>query len=130
MNLKFGIICVILLFLFLKSNAQMLIDHRCDEFIFIEHIPRSKKVLKKDLSIKDQTNGNATKLSKVRFMKALNKSKALKCSDKILFDWQYSSWVDITFLTSEGKYEIQLFLGGLGIMTLPNGKKGAVLFDF
>jgi|GEM_PF-3897854 len=37
-------------------------------------------------------------------MKALNKSKALKCSDKTLNNWNYSPWADITFLTSEGKY--------------------------
>jgi|GEM_PF-6815382 len=50
MNLNSGIIGVILLFSFLKSNGQMLMD-RCDDFIFIEHIPTSKEFIRKSLFI-------------------------------------------------------------------------------
>lgn len=121
---------LLILFSIFKSNSQVGLEQLYDDFIFIENIPKSKEVIRKGLSINSFPHASI-KLNEVQFLKALdNKPRAVKNSDEILLMWNYSPWVDILFSTSEGKYEIQLFLGGLGFVTLPNGKKGAVLFDF
>ena len=133
MNLNTKIIYAALLILFstAKSNSQMVIKQSFDDFIFIKNIPNSNEIVSEDLSISPILFNSSIKLNKVTFLKALdNRPKALKNSDETLFTWNYSPWADIVFLTSKGKYEIQLFLGGLGFVTLPDGTKGAVLFDF
>ena len=100
-----------------------------NHLIFIEDIPTSSDIL--SLEIKASPTNSSVELNDYNFLKAIdNNPRAIKPGDKMMSEWSLSPWGIINFLTPKGKYEIKLNLGGLGIMKLPNGKSGAILFDF
>ncbi len=68
-------------------------------------------------------------LNQTKFLTLLDKAERIRPDDKMLMRWHYSRWYDIEFTTSSGCYQLRLYLGGLGYMTLPNGKRGAVLLN-
>ncbi len=111
-----------------KFMAQEKLKLYPDDLIFIKNIPKSNEVTY--IEIKKGMNFS-TILDESVFLNALdNNAKSLNPKDKILSEWHYSSWYSISLLTLKGEYDIELFLGGLGYMTLPSGQRGAILFDF
>ncbi|AXR69693.1 hypothetical protein [Leptospira mayottensis] len=98
------------------------------DFIFIEKLPRSHEIITFRMKSRSQTRYSVLDQTKFLIL-LLDKAKGIRPDDEKLMNWHYSSWYDIEFTTSYGNYKLELYLGGLGFMTLPNGKTGAVLFD-
>ncbi|PJZ56924.1 hypothetical protein [Leptospira barantonii] len=107
----------------LFSQASMSIH---PNLIFIEKLPTARDVLA--LRINYVFNNNKL-LDKRKFLTLFDKAEPIQPKDEILKNWHYSPWCTIEFLTSSGSYELKLYLGGLGFLTLPNGKTGAMLLD-
>ncbi len=103
------------------------------DLVYIKSMPKSTEIS----SIEFKNFGiNPTILKKSSFLKALDyyRTRILdpnnKLDDKLLSGYSYSPWYNVEFITKKGNYKISLFLGGLGFMTMPNGKRGAILFNF
>lgn len=92
------------------------------DFKFIDSIPTSSEIIDFDAKYFLEEN-NKIKTDIFNFAKALNPT------DEIIQTWSYSPFCTISFATKKGDYQLELFLGGLSIMTLPTGEKGYVLFD-
>lgn len=58
-----------------------------------------------------------------------DRAKPVHPDDNLLRNWSYTPWASITFTTQQGSYNLNLFLGGLGMLTLPDERRGAVIFD-
>nr|WP_232423650.1 hypothetical protein [Leptospira weilii] len=96
-------------------------------FIFIEKLPRSNEII--TFRMRSLSTNAGSVLNQTKFLTLLDKAERIRPDDKMLMRWHYSSWYDIEFATSSGNYQLRLYLGGLGHMTLPNGKRGAVLLN-
>ncbi|MDL5245764.1 hypothetical protein QRD38_08140 [Leptospira weilii] len=96
-------------------------------FIFIEKLPRSNEII--TFRMRSLSTNAGSVLNQTKFLTLLDKAERIRPDDKMLMRWHYSSWYDIEFTTSSGNYQLRLYLGGLGHMTLPNGKMGAVLLN-
>ncbi|WP_061218706.1 hypothetical protein [Leptospira weilii] len=96
-------------------------------FIFIEKLPRSSEII--TFRMRSLSTSAGSVLNQTKFLTLLDKAERIRPDDKMLMRWHYSSWYDIEFTTSSGNYQLRLYLGGLGHMTLPNGKMGAVLLN-
>lgn len=68
-------------------------------------------------------------LDSVSFIAMFNHAKSVQPDDNLLRNWSYTPWAAVTFTTPQGHYQLNLFLGGLGMLTLPDKTKGAVLFE-
>lgn len=121
----------ILLITFLCISSVLLSQEKLNlktDFVFIENIPKASQIL----TLKMHLIYASPTLKKNKFLRKLNNAKSIKPKDhlELLLSWHYSPWYHIEFTTLSGKYELILFLGGLGTLTLPNGKRGAVMFNF
>lgn len=96
-------------------------------FIFIEKLPRSNEII--TFRMRSLSTNAGSVLNQTKFLTLLDKAERIRPDDKMLMRWHYSRWYDIEFTTSSGNYQLRLYLGGLGHMTLPNGKMGAVLLN-
>jgi len=119
-----------------KNNMnQDKVNFYPNDLVYIKSIPTSDDVYPVPVTFKRSIGSSKTLLSKILLRQILshNKTRILdpntKLDAELLADWSYSPWYTIEFTTVKGNYKISLFLGGLGFMTLPNGKRGAVLFD-
>ena len=97
-----------------------------NDYILIEKLPTSSQILSVKFICCDFPS---TILSEQEFLNLLDHAKVVEPENELLFNWNYSPWYMIEFTTSCGNYHLQLYLGGLGVLTLPNGEKGAVLLD-
>jgi hypothetical protein len=95
------------------------------DFVLIEKLPTASHIL----TLKMHHFYSSSVLNESEFLILLDKAKTIQPGSEILLNWNYSPWYSIEFTTSSGSYELELYQGGLGTLTLPNGKKGAVMFD-
>ncbi len=108
--------------------------HYPEDLICIKEIPKAKDIL--SLKLRNDYPSSDIQLDKKLFLYALENTttKILdpknKLDLKMLSGYAYSSWSSIWISTKKGDYKIVLFLGGMSFITLPNGNKGAILFDF
>jgi hypothetical protein len=42
--------------------------------------------------------------------------------------WQYAPWCSGDFMSGGGRYRFTLFLGGRGLLTAPDGRRGLISF--
>lgn len=63
-------------------------------------------------------------LDEKQFVALWRTAKSVAADDKMLRDWQYAPWYNGSFQTSKGRYSFALFLGGLGSLSTPDGKRG------
>ncbi len=103
------------------------------DLVYIKSIPQQKEILSIALKKDDVSSNTALKVSLFKNALDHNNTRILnpnnKLDDKLLSGYSYSPWYVVEFTTVKGNYKITLFLGGLGFVTLPNGKRGAILFD-
>jgi len=90
-------------------------------------LPKKKDTLSVEVEILYYQNNMI--LTENNFFDLLNNYKIIKPSDEILYNWHFSPWFNIWIVTTSGLYNFKLFMGGLGILELPDGDKGAVLVD-
>lgn len=125
---RFKIILIASIAILLINNnlsAQNKMEISAD-LILIKKLPIASEIL--NLSMHHSFNSKSV-LDESKFLLLLDKAKIVQPNDKILKQWNYAPWYSIEFTTSSGKYNLQIFLGGLGIMTLPDGTKGAIMLD-
>jgi hypothetical protein len=73
--------------------------------------------------------GTRLMIKRDSFFQLLEHASIIDPEQKVIHRNGFSPWCDIEFSTSQGEYILQLFLGGTGIITLPNGKRGALIFE-
>ena len=59
-----------------------------------------------------------------QFVALWRTAKPVAADDKLLRDWQYAPWYSGSFQTPKGRYSFGLYLGGLGSLSTPDGKRG------
>ncbi len=59
-----------------------------------------------------------------QFVALWRTAKPIAADDKMLRDWQYAPWYNGSFQTPKGRYSFGLYLGGLGSLSTPDGKRG------
>lgn len=116
-----------------KEMNQDKIGFYPNDLIYLKNIPQQDDILSITFK-KGNVSSNIglnTSLFKIIIdhdnTRILNPNNELDA--KLLTNYSYSPWYVVDITTVKGNYKITLFLGGLGFMTLPNGKKGAILFD-
>jgi len=128
-NKKLALFSIV--FLIILTTNKLMSQEKLNLFpdlIFIKNTPKSNEIAS---IVFGHTFNPNTILDESKFLNALdNNAKPLNPKDEIISEWNYTPWYSITFDTPKGKYYIEMYLGGLGIMTLPSGQKGAILFDF
>ena len=92
----------------------------------IEKLPAGHTIQKVEI-IKHSTD--SPDLDTALLIDLFVRAKPVHPDDNLLSNWSYTPWASIIFTTPQGSYKLNLFLGGLGMLTLPDGRKGAVLFD-
>jgi hypothetical protein len=55
-------------------------------------------------------------------------AKPMSASHPGIVAWHYAPWCRVAFTTWAGKSSVQLFLGGRGVLTQPNGERG--MFEY
>jgi len=63
-------------------------------------------------------------LDEKQFVALWRTAKPVAADDKLLHDWQYAPWYSGSFQTPKGRYSFGLYLGGLGSLSTPDGKRG------
>ena len=120
---------IVLIIVFLCVNSILFSQEKMNfrpDFILIEKLPTASQILTLKIS---HCDSSLSVLGESEFLILLDKAKPIQPKSEILLNWNYSPWYSIEFTTLSGNYKLELYLGGLGTMTLPNGKKGAVMFD-
>ncbi|ASV06329.1 hypothetical protein ACO2J1_06715 [Leptospira interrogans] len=126
MKIKYQLKIIIITILFMSNYLYSQKSFEIySNLIFIEKLPMPYEIV----TLKINNIYSKKNLSKLEFLILLSKAKRIQPKDEKLRSWHYSSWCNIQFLTIFGSYELKLYLGGLGFLTLPDGKTGALLFD-
>lgn len=66
-------------------------------------------------------------LDEKEFVALWHTAKPVAANDKLLREWHYAPWYDGSFQTPQGRYSVALYLGGLGSLSTPDGKRGMFL---
>lgn len=61
------------------------------------------------------------------FLAGLAGARLISPKDPLLSEWNYSPWYSGSFSTPAGLHRFELYLGGLGCLTLPDGRCGYFL---
>lgn len=63
-------------------------------------------------------------LDEQNFRRLMSTAKPIAANHPSIVAWHYSPWCRVAFTTRAGKNIVQLFLGGRGVLTQPNGERG------
>ena len=108
-----------------KSNSIPIITLK---YIHLKKLPSSKDV--SEINIQNSFLQTVQNLTPENFLILLDNATPLDPNDKIIMNWHYAPWKNVSFLTSEGRFNMTLYLGGLGFLRVPNGNEGPFKFNF
>ena len=95
------------------------------DFVVIDKLPEPSDVV--SINVRHSFPGSLFK--ELEFYNWLRNAKPLQPNDEKLLQWNYVPWYSVELVTASGNYEFNLYRGGLGIVTVPNGSKGAIMFS-
>lgn len=98
-------------------------DDRSSLFVNLESIPQVDSIT--DFTIELLAYQNEA-LDQKRFFKLWKSAEPITYNNPLISNWHYAPWCELSFMTAEGKYRLHLFLGGLGILTLPDERQGYI----
>ncbi|MBN2610927.1 MAG: hypothetical protein JXB00_05180 [Bacteroidales bacterium] len=92
----------------------------------ISHLPATGEIL----SLRIISNSPAIKNipDNDEFLHLWDGLQILHPGDKRILNWHYAPWFNVEFSANNGHYVLHVYLGGMGIIELPDGMRGAVLF--
>ncbi len=119
---------IVLIIVFLCISNILLSQEKMNshpDFILIEKLPTSFEILTLKMSLFSPVLSNT--ISEKEFLTLLDKAKVINPEE--FYKWHLAPWYYIEFTTLSGNYKLNLCLGGLGLLTFPNGKRGLVKFN-
>jgi hypothetical protein len=69
-------------------------------------------------------------LNEQEFRRLMASATPIPANDPTLSAWHYAPWCSVEFTTVAGNNEAQLFLGGRGVLTQPNGDRGMFRYQY
>jgi hypothetical protein len=90
-------------------------------------LPRADEVTA--LRITRGANHTKVLLTAATFPGVLGSLKAVNADDPEYAAWGYADWYCVEFETAEGRFRATLYLGGLGLLSAPDGSVGLVSFE-
>jgi hypothetical protein len=95
------------------------------KLLTFQRLPKANEVT--SLQISGPINYTKARLTAASFPALLDSMKPVRADDKE-FRWHLAPWHWMQFETSEGRFEAELFLGGLAFLKAPDGTTGLVTF--
>jgi uncharacterized protein (TIGR03067 family) len=92
-----------------------------------KRLPRAADVTA--MRIAPRPNRTKQRLTAANFPALLDSLAPVKADDPKYKTWHYADWYHVEFETSEGRYMATLYLGGLGLLSAPDGSLGLVTFN-
>ena len=117
----------------MKKNEKW-IWHYPEDLVCIKEIPKAKNILSLKLKLFDPNSD--VQLDKKLFLFAIENANTKILDPKCKLDietlqsYSFAPWYTIWLSTKKGDYNIELYHGGLSFITLPNGNRGAIQFNF
>ena len=91
--------------------------------------PITEVKLERGLNADAAEKSGAGRVTPQNLEQLLTEAKPVAPDDKLLGAWNYAPWDRATFISGSRRWSVQLFLGGLGVITDDAGRKGAFRFD-
>ncbi len=97
--------------------------------IDLKAIPQVEDI--RDVKLTETLNAgqDGPALTPKQFKHLIESARPITTDDPSIAGWSYAPWYSGTFVTNEGTYKFQLFLGGRGRLTTPAGTTGIFSFD-
>lgn len=95
---------------------------RFDGFVLLENLPSAGEV--RNITIRPFLS---TAPSEKEFREMFGGARTVAPDDPMLENWSYSPWCSIDFDAPDGRYHMQLFLGGLARLECPDGSRGMLM---
>jgi hypothetical protein len=75
-------------------------------------------------------NQTQLRLTAATFPGVLNSMRPVKADDPKYREWSFADWCAADFETSEGRFQVNFYLGGLALLHAPDGSVGLVIFEY